>query len=322
MGALSSYAKVVCILTRKLTQRNGATGGVSSTSSYDRRLADQRLGLQLRLGIHLPQYGRAASPESIRAVAVRAETLCFADVWVSDHVVQPAEQGYPSPYLYEPLLTLGWAAAATWRVGLGTSVLVVPQYHPLQLANALASLDQLSGGRLLLAIGVGWSEAEYAALGQDFRTRGKRLDEALDVFEAVWHHDPASYDGRYYRFDPLRVLPQPAHDIPLWFGGSSERALDRAAARGAGYQAISTPPSELAGVVRGLRARGRGDDLTISYRTGWDPQGMDHSQITDELAAYSEAGVQHVVSAPWRKSGEDWIRSMELLVELVQPEPA
>ena len=125
----------------------------------------------MRLGIHLPQYGRAASPDAIRDVAVRAEALGFADVWVSDHILQPAGQGYPSPYLFDALLTLGWAAAVTERVRLGTSVLVIPQYHPLQLANSLASLDRLSGGRVTVVGGVGWSWAEYAALDQDFATR-------------------------------------------------------------------------------------------------------------------------------------------------------
>ena len=126
----------------------------------------------VKLGIHLPQYGRAATPDAIRAVARRADALGLSDVWVSDHVVQPVDQGYPSPYLFEPLLTLGWAAAVTERVGIGTSVLVVPQYHPLVLANSLATLDRLSGGRLLLTVGVGWSAEEYTALGQDFATRG------------------------------------------------------------------------------------------------------------------------------------------------------
>jgi hypothetical protein len=170
-----------------------------------------------------------------------------------------------------------------------------------------------------LAVGVGWSAAEYAALGQDFHTRGRRLDEALDIFDAVWNHDPATYHGVHYRFDDLRVLPQPAHAIPIWIGGSSERALERAVTRGAGYQAISTPPDALSPIVRRLRERRPGDDFTISYRTGWDPQGMDPSQIADECAAYSEAGVQHVVSAPWRTTGDDWIRSMEMLAEIVRP---
>lgn len=273
----------------------------------------------MKLGIHLPQYGRAATPEAIAAVARRAETLGFSDVWVSDHVVAPAAQGYPSPYLFEPLLTLGWAAAATDRVELGTSVLVVPQYHPLQLANSIASLDRLSGGRVRLAVGVGWSEAEYRALGQDFRTRGRRLDEALDVFDAVWNRDPASHHGSHYDFEDLRVLPQPAHDIPIWVGGSSEPAWRRAVERGDGYQAISTSPEDLAPIIARLRAARPGPDFTVSYRTGWDPQGMDPSQIADECRAYSETGVEHVVSAPWRTNGDDWIRSMEMLVEIVEP---
>src|SRR3954454_8221022 len=146
----------------------------------------------MRIGVHLPQYGRAAGPKAISQAARAAEQLGFADVWVSDHVAQPAAQGYPSPYLFDPLLTLGWAAAATERIGLGTSVLVAAQYHPLWLANATASLDALSGGRLRLAIGVGWSAGEFAALGQDFRTRGKRTDEILDILEACWTHDPTS----------------------------------------------------------------------------------------------------------------------------------
>lgn len=246
----------------------------------------------------------------------------FTDVWVSDHVIQPAGQDYPSPYLFDPLLTLGWAAAATKRVGLGTSVLVVPQYHPLQLANSLASLDRLSGGRLVLTVGVGWSAAEYAALDQDFHTRGQRLDEALEIFDAVWHRDPASHNGKHYRFDPVRVLPQPAHEIPIWVGGNSDRALKRAEQLGSGYQAINTTPTDLAPVVARLRQSRPENGFTISYRTGWDPQGMDGSQITDELAAYSETGVQHVVSAPWRTTADGWIRSMEMLAELVEPESA
>lgn len=277
--------------------------------------------VDVRLGIHLPQYGRAASPDAIRAVAIRAEQLGFGDVWVSDHIVQPAGQGYPSAYLYDPLLTLGLAAAVTERIGIGTSVLVVPQHHPLQLANSLASLDRLSGGRLTVVAGVGWSEGEFAALGQDFRTRGARTDEALDVMRLVWSNDPATFHGRYYSFDDIRVLPPPAHPIPIWIGGTSRAALARAATRGDGYQGISTPPDEIAAIVADIRAarRGSSDGFTVSYRTGWDPQGMDPAQIRDECAAYREAGVEHVVAAPWRSDAAAWIRSMELLVDIVQP---
>ena len=280
----------------------------------------------MRLGIHLPQYGRGASPEAIARVAVRAEELGLADVWVSDHLVYPADQGYPASYLYDPLLTLGWAAAAAERIGLGTSVMVVPQYHPLHLANSLASLDQLSGGRLTVAAGVGWSAAEFAALDQDFGTRGARMDEALEIMRLVWSDSPATYQGEHYQFDDIKVLPQPAHRIPIWIGGSSQPAYDRAAAVGDGFQALSKPPEELAEIAAGIRARVAADrpdaDFIVSYRTGWDPQGMDPALIRDERDRYVEAGVEHVVSAPWRTDADAWIRSMEMLVDIVEPDTA
>ena len=275
----------------------------------------------MRLGIHLPQYGRASSPDAIERVAVRAEELGYQDVWVSDHVVVPADQGYPSPYLYEPLLTMAWAAAATERVRLGTSVLVVPHHHPLSMANSLASLDKLSGGRLTLGVGVGWSTGEFAALDQDFATRGKRMDEALDIYRAAWETDPVSHDGAFYDFADMKLQPKPEARIPIWVGGAADAAIRRAA-RHDGYQGISTPPDEMAALIQRLKDAGAGDDFVVSYRTGWDPNGMDPQQIRDEAAAYAEAGVHHVVSAPWRSTTEEWIDSMEQLVDLVPFEPA
>jgi alkanesulfonate monooxygenase SsuD/methylene tetrahydromethanopterin reductase-like flavin-dependent oxidoreductase (luciferase family) len=110
-------------------------------------------------GIHLPQFGRAAVAGGIERAAKHAEALGYDDVWVSDHLVIPEGQAYPAPMLCDPLMSLAFAAAATDTVGLGTSVLVGPQYtSPLALANSLASLDYLSDGRLTLGIGIGWSE--------------------------------------------------------------------------------------------------------------------------------------------------------------------
>ena len=136
-------------------------------------LRDTQYGTAMRVGIHLPQYGRVAGPDAIRTAAQRAEQLGFADVWISDHIVHPAEQSYPSPYLYDPLATLAFAAAVTGEIGLGTSVLVLPQHNPLELANVLASTDALSKGRVTLGIGVGWSQREFEALGYDFENRGR-----------------------------------------------------------------------------------------------------------------------------------------------------
>ena len=274
----------------------------------------------MKLGIHLPQYGRGAGPDAIRAVAQRAEALGFSDVWVSDHVIHPAEQTYPSPYLYDPLLTLTWAAAVTDQLGLGTSVLVASQHNPLWLAKSLASLDALSKGRLTLAVGVGWSEREFDALGYGFHDRGARTDEIIDILRACWCHDPVSFQGEHYSFDDIRVLPKPAHEIPIWVGGRAGAAFDRAFARGDGFHAIGLSATDAAPVAERVRAAKPDPAFTLSLRTGWDPQGMDAGQIRDELAVWSELGFQHVVSAPWRSDADAWIRSMEMLVEIVQPE--
>jgi probable F420-dependent oxidoreductase len=273
----------------------------------------------MRFGIHLPQFGRAASAEAITAAAQRAEELGFDDVWVSDHVAQPASQGYPSPYLYEPLLTLGWAAAATSRIGLGTSVLVAAQYHPLWLANATASLDALSGGRLRLAIGVGWSEAEFAALGQGFGDRGRRTDEILEVLDTCWNDDPSTYRGEHYRFEDMRVLPKPAHPIEVWIGGSSEAAYRRAARSGAsGFQVIGLKPDTVVEPVARLRADHPDPaTFTISLRTGWDPLGFDEAEIRAERVAFEAAGIQHVVAAPWRSDLASWLESMHRLATIL-----
>jgi probable F420-dependent oxidoreductase len=272
----------------------------------------------MKLGVHLPQFGRAAGPEAIRRAAVHAEQLGYDDVWVSDHVAQPASQGYPSPYLFEPLLTLGWAAGATEHVGLGTSVLVAAQYHPLWLANATASLDALSGGRLRLAVGVGWSEAEYEALDQDFHTRGRRTDEILEILLACWTSDPTSYSGEHYSFADMRVLPKPAHPIEIWIGGGSEPAYRRAARVGSGFQVIGLKPDTVVAPIERLRRdHPDPDTFTISLRTGWDPQGMDVEEIRREREGFEAAGVQHVVAAPWRSDLDAWLRSMELLAEIV-----
>jgi probable F420-dependent oxidoreductase len=271
----------------------------------------------VQVGIHLPQFGRAASPDSITRAARAAESLGFADVWVSDHVAIPAAQDYPSPYLYDPLLALTWAAAATERIGLGTSVLVVPQHNALALANSLASLDALSGGRLTVGAGVGWSAAEFAALGQSFTNGGRRLDEMIDVLRACWGPDPVSFDGEFVLLDAMKVQPKPAHPSPSWIGGSSEPAYVRAAARGDGFHAIGLDPAGAAVVVERLRRDHPDPSFTISLRTGWDPQGMDVDVIRRERDEFEAAGIQHVVSAPWRNDPDSWLRSMELLAGLV-----
>jgi probable F420-dependent oxidoreductase len=270
-------------------------------------------------GIHLPQYGRVASGHAVARAARHAEELGFSDVWVSDHVVHPAEQTYPSPYLLDPFVTLAWAAAVTDRVRLGTSVLVVPQHNPVWLANHLASLDAMSAGRLLVGAGVGWSQREYEALGQSFADRGRRMDEILDLLRAAWTDDPTSFAGEHYRFTDIRFLPKPAGPIPIWIGGGVEAAFRRAIDKGDGFQVVGLKPLEVAPIVERLRRDRPEPSFTISARTGWDPQGMDPGLIRDEAAEFEAAGVQHMVAAPWQTDLDSWLRSMDLLAEIVLP---
>jgi probable F420-dependent oxidoreductase len=275
----------------------------------------------MRIGSHLPQYGRVSGPDAIRRAAQHAEALGFADIWVSDHVLHPAAQTYPSPRLYDPLMTLAWGAAAAPNVGLGTSVLVLPHHNPLTLANALASLDALSGGRLTVAAGVGWSKAEFEALGWAFENRGSRMDEIIAILRACWTQDPASYHGEHYAFDDIRVLPKPAHEIPIWIGGSSDRAFRRAVELGDGFQLIGVTPAEAVEPIRRLRAHRPEPGFVISLRTGWDPLGMEADRIKRELDEYAAAGVEHVVSAPWRTNLDDWLRAIEELARIADLTP-
>jgi probable F420-dependent oxidoreductase len=275
----------------------------------------------VRIGSHLPQYGRVSGPEAIRRAAQHADALGFADVWVSDHVLHPAAQTYPSPHLYDPLMTLTWGAAAAPNVGLGTSVLVLPQHNPLALANALASLDSLSDGRLTVAAGVGWSKAEFEALGWAFENRGSRMDEILAVLRVCWTEDPASFHGEHYAFEDIRVLPKPAHEIPIWIGGASPRAYRRAIEHGDGFQLIGMTPEEAVGPIRRLRAHRPDPSFVISLRTGWDPLGMEPDRIQRELDEYAAAGIEHVVSAPWRTNLDDWLSAMELLADIADLTP-
>jgi hypothetical protein len=171
-------------------------------------------------------------------------------------------------------------------------------------------------------VGVGWSEAEFAALGRSFHDRGARTDEILALLRACWDQDPVTFHGRFHHLDAIRVLPKPAHRIPLWVGGRAEAAFRRGTRLGDGFQLIGLTPEECVPRVERLRRDRPEPDFTISLRTGWDPQGMEHDRIRRERDAYAAAGIQHVVSAPWRNDLDAWLRSMDLLAELVDLAPA
>src|SRR3982074_3645888 len=211
----------------------------------------------MRVGIHLPHIGRKAGPEAIRRAAIQAEELGFSDAWSSEHIIIPKGAPYPpSALFYDPVLTLTWAAAYTKKIGLGTSVLVLPMRHPLPLAKELATLQNLSEGRFILGAGVGWLEAEFEALGVPFHQRGRRMDEGIAMMRAVWSEDPVTFEAKYIPavIDNMRMQPKPEKPIPIWIGGTSEPALKRAL-RHQGWHRSRAPPQAAAPTRRRARSR-------------------------------------------------------------------
>lgn len=265
----------------------------------------------MRVGIHLPQIGRKAGPDGIKRAAIQAEALGFADVWTSEHIIVPAGAMYPpSPNFYDPVLTLTWAAAYTSRVGLGTSVLVLPMRHPLPLAKELATLQNLSGGRLILGAGVGWMEAEFAALGVPFAERGRRMDEGIAMMRAVWSDDPVTFPARWVpaEIDNMRMMPKPEKPIPIWIGGTSEPALRRAV-RHDGWHGSRATPKQAEPLVAKLRAARPDADFVLSLRVAWD--GKSEDELKARLEGFAAVGIDHVMVEPFDRELGDWLASVE-----------
>jgi probable F420-dependent oxidoreductase len=189
----------------------------------------------LRFGLNLLNFGPDAGPRGIDGWGRLAEDAGFSFLTISDHVAitEDVFAEYQTPF-YDPLITLGYLAAATERVRLGTSVLVLPYRHPLLVARSAANVDQLSGGRLFLGVGVGWAREEFDALDLGFAGRGRRSDEYLEVMRRCWSEEKISHSGEFSSFADVHTGPPPAQDggIPIWIGGESDVAIRRAVERG------------------------------------------------------------------------------------------
>jgi probable F420-dependent oxidoreductase len=275
----------------------------------------------MKFGIHLPQSGPAASANAVRRVAEHAESLGFADVWVSDHLALPRNAPYPpSSYILDPLVTLTWAAAATERIGLGTSVLVLPLRPPVLLAKGLASLDLMSGGRLTVGAAAGWLEAEFDALGVPFRERGLRTDETLELLRRCWTEDPIDAEGPTTgaKLVEMRLKPQPERAIPIWVGGLSDAALERAIRSGDGWHGAFQRPEEARPLARRLREARPEDTFTLSMRPSWDVLRDGSDLVAREVDAFHEAGFQHIVADPVQRDLDAWLRCSEAFARVFE----
>jgi probable F420-dependent oxidoreductase len=207
----------------------------------------------MKLSVEFPSVAHREGPDGVRRFAQALERIGYDHIDVFDHVVMgfPIEGRPPGPYnaampILEALATLGFLAAATSRMTLGTEVLVLPQRDPTLVAKQVSTLDTLSGGRIRLGVGVGWQESEYEALGADFHTRGARMDEAIALLRTYWSEPQVTLAGRHYRATAMGMEPKPPQGrrLPIWIGGGSDAALRRVGRLGDGWLASRVTDAE------------------------------------------------------------------------------
>ena len=235
--------------------------------------------------------GPFATAEGARALTSAAERAGFESLWAVEHVVVP--KGYESEYPYDdsgrmpgpedspipdPIVWLTYAAALTTEIKLATGILIVPQRNPVVVAKELATLDSLSGGRLLVGVGAGWLAEEFAAIGVPFDERGALLDDHIGAIRALWADGPSSYQGRYSSFDAVYSRPRPAGPVPIVVGGHSKAAARRAGRVGDGFFPAKGTLEEIRELVtimrRSAEDAGRDPDaieLTVSGAPAFAP---------------------------------------------------
>ena len=227
----------------------------------------------MKVGFGIPNNQGVEDPNDLVALATTAERLGYASVWVREHLFHStyvAERLGDRPY-HDAMTVLTAIACSTKTVRLGTSVLVLPWHEPARLGKMIATLDQLSGGRVALGVGVAITEDEFENLGVDFKTRGRRMDEILGALQALWTQDVPAFSGEFYRFGGLKFSPKPKQKPypPLLIGGSSAAARRRVAALGDGWHTLRLSPAQF--------AEGRGDIIRRCEAAGRDPSRLHYS---------------------------------------------
>jgi probable F420-dependent oxidoreductase len=311
----------------------------------------------MRYGFYLPTRGQTATPEALATLVARGEALGFSSVMIADHLVFPVTIESKYPYtvsgvfpgqgdVLDQLSLMAFVAAKTNTLRLVSSVMIVPYRNPVLTAKSLATIDVLSRGRVTVGVGVGWMREEFAALGApDFDRRGAVTDEYLKIFKTLWTKSPASFVGRFYRFDALRCEPRPVQKPhpPIWVGGHSKPALRRAARFGDGWHpvganaAVPLPPAELQALLDELyrltEAEGRDPAaLTISYKAPvYDvsqgvlrpsgerrPFSGSPDDIADDIVTYARLGVRELVFDFRSESLAESLERMERFASVIR----
>jgi len=279
-----------------------------------------------------------AGAAEVRRIAEACDRSGFFYVSVCDHVCVPRDRAAAmSTVWYDPVATLGWLAAATCKVRLLSYVYIAPYRHPLATAKAFATLDALSGGRVILGVGAGHLQGEFEVLGIDFARRGRLLDEAIDVVTRAFVDEYPAHDGPTWHIHDVGLRPRPVQRPrpPIWVGGSTPGALRRAAARADGWLPQGTPRAELPGQIAYLREqraqRRGGAPIEIGANSDWMYVGRPSFDVPpgtrtgsgEELAAplreLKEMGVSHVGVRFRSRSCDELVAQIEAFAAEVAP---
>ena len=269
----------------------------------------------MKLSVEFPSVSYREGGAGVIRLAKAIEQIGFDQLDVFDHVImgfptanRPAPMYPPKMPILEALMALSHIAAVTERIGLGTEVLVLPQRQPVLVAKQVSTLDTLSGGRVRLGVGVGWQESEYDALEEDFRTRGRRMDEAIEVLRAYWGDTQVDYRGAFYSSTAMAMEPKPpqGRNLPIWVGGGSERALRRVGELADGWLATAiTDPA--------VAARCKAKIAGYAEAVGRDPNALGYQMMLDVPPRDAEgkrfyAEVDRVAAraAAVKEMGFDW----------------
>ena len=263
----------------------------------------------MKHGLVLRNMGPQSTAPVLAACARAAEDLGFDEVWVVDHIAIPPDdaEGSGGRYL-DPLASLAWLAGRTERVGIGTAILNLPYRPALPTAKQLATIQELSGGRLRVGVGVGWMEPEFRALGVDRRRRGRLTDEALDAFHRWFGSDEVEANGQPFLFRPRPTRPS------FFIGGGSEAALRRAVRVGDGWMPMGADPERLAAPVARLRVLERevGRDPLEVVAMGGLPL-AEPERARDQVAGLAELGVTRLAHGGRYADEAEFLRNAEAL---------
>lgn len=263
------------------------------------------------VGLILPSYREGASTESIDAASETVARLGWHSVFTTDHVlVEPSERSEDYFTVFDAVATLGHVAARQPSLKIGISVIVVPMRNAVVLAKELATLDALSGGRLIVGVGVGWNEKEFGHLGaaDRFHHRGAYLDEAIAIWRHLWGGDQGPFKGHFHEFDEVRFGPLPVQgrDMTVWVGGRNPAALRRAGRLGQGYHSSASGPAQIATrlpvIFEAAEEAGRPKPtISARVRVAFGRQDVPFfmvagapEQMIGELREFMEVGVDHI----------------------------